>query len=231
MAESGVAPPAAPRHRRLLPVVAVVVLLAVVGWLLHRPLLVAVGSLLVTEDPPAPVDVVVVSNATVLASALEGVMLYREGRAPRLALLQWRTGPIYEVLRREGIDIPNPTAVTRSILEQGGVPPEAITLLPGTVDGTGTELAVILRWIRPGAPRSLLYITARTHTTRARLRLRREAPENVRIDVRAPRWDTFDPNTWWHSRGSARDVLAEYIRWINTFALGDLWRRRLAPPT
>ena len=206
------------------------VALLAVAWLCRRPVLVAVGSLLVREDPLEPVDVVVVSNTTLLSSALEGVMLYREGRAPRLALLQWRNGPIYGTLRREGIDTPDPTAITRSILEQGGVPPDAITVLPGTVDGTGAELAVILRWIRPGAPRRLLYITARTHTTRARLRLRREAPVDVQIDVRAPRWDTFDPNTWWHSRGSARDVLTEYIRWINTFAFGDLWRRRLAPP-
>jgi uncharacterized SAM-binding protein YcdF (DUF218 family) len=202
----------------------------VVAWLFRRPALVAIGALLVTEDPLAPVDVLVVSNTTFRASALEGVMLYREGRAPRIVLLEWHADRVDEALAREGIRPPKSTALARAILEQGGVPPEAITVLPGTVDGTGTELAAILRWLKaPDSPRSLLYITARTHTTRARLRLRRDSPGGVRIDVRAPRWDDFDPERWWRRRGSAREVLTEYIRWINTFALGDLWRRRLAP--
>lgn len=199
------------------------------GWLLHRPAFVAIGSLLVTEDPLAPVDVVVVSNAYVRASALEAALLYREGRAPRIALLEWHTDRIDEALRREGIRAPNSTSVARSILEQGGVPPDAITVLPGTVDGTGAELAAILSWVAPAPARSVLYVTARTHTTRAGLRLRRELPAGVRVIVRASRWDAFDPGTWWHRRGTTREVLTEYIRWINTFVLGDLWLRRLGP--
>jgi uncharacterized SAM-binding protein YcdF (DUF218 family) len=229
VAESGVAPPAVPRRRRRLLWVAAGLL--AVAWLLHRPALVAVGSLLVTEDPFAPVDVVILSNASVRAGALEGLTLYREGHAPRLALLQWRTELVDAALRREGIRVLDPTALARSILEQGGVPGDVITVLPGPVDGTGTEIAAILRWVGSGAPRSLLYVTARSHTTRARLRLRHEVPDDVRVDVRASRWDTFDPKTWWRRRASTREVLAEYTRWINTFVLGDLWRRRLAPPS
>ena len=76
-------------------------------------------------------------------------------------------------------------------------------------------------------PEALLYLTSRSHTARAAWRLRREAP-GTRTLVRAPRTDDFHVDSWWHRRGSTREVMTEYLRSFNSYVLGDAWRERRA---
>ena len=194
-------------------------------WVARAPVLRAIGGALVAEDALVPVDVIAVSHANGRATALEAAALYREGIARRIVVAEWRKEELKRQLDEIGVVFPAPHELVVAILEHSGVPHEAITVLPGSVDGTNPEIAVYVRFANREKLGSLLYLTSRSHTARAGWRLRREAP-GTRILVRAPRMDDFHADTWWHSRGSTREVMTEYLRSLNTYALGDHWRDR-----
>lgn len=193
-------------------------------WFARRPLLTAVGSALVAEDALTPVEVIVVSTASARANALEAAALYQDRVAPRLAVLTCRRDAIDAELDRRAVHYPSPTDLAVLILEHSGVPREAVSVVPSKVDGTNTELSAIAAYARHERLKSLAYLTARSHTARARWRLRRELEPETRVIVRSSRWDPFTVHGWWRSRGPSREVMSEYLRWVNTFLLGDRWR-------
>jgi uncharacterized SAM-binding protein YcdF (DUF218 family) len=203
----------------------VLLTLLVLLWLVRAPILRAVGGALVAEDALGNVDVIAVSHADARADALEAAALYREGIARRVVVAEWKDEYLKRRLDEIGVVIPAPHELVVAVLERSGVPRDAITVLPGPVDGTNTELTVYVRFANRQKVGSLLYITSRTHTARAGWRLRREAP-GTHILVRAPRTDDFYVDSWWQGRGSTREVMTEYLRFLNSYLLGDHWRGR-----
>src|SRR5206468_2271209 len=111
-----------------------------------------------------PVDLVVVSNANAEATALEAVHLYRAHLSPQIVLTTWSANPLDDELRRLGMLCLHPTEVARTILERSGVAPEALVVLPDPVDGTETEIAAVVAFAGHSRPRSLRFVTARSHT-------------------------------------------------------------------
>ena len=204
---------------------ALVLVTPLVLWSFRGPILRGLGGALVAEDALAPVDVIAVSHANVRASALEAAALYREGLARRIVVAEWKKEELKTKLDELGVPYLASHELVVAILERSGVPREAITVLPGSVDGTNPEITIYVRFANREKLRSLLYITSRSHTARAAGRLRAEAPR-TRILVHASRWDDFDVDTWWLRRGSTREVMTEYLRWFNSFVLGDHWRAR-----
>lgn len=193
-----------------------------------RPVLQALGAALVAEGGLAPVDVIVVSNSSPVGDALEGAALYRDGVAAHVFLPGMMAQPRLAALRALGIPQLEAAELVRTVLERSGVPSAAIESLPDPVDGTETEVALIATYVRRQPIRRLLVITARTHSARTGWRLRHSLPAGVEVIVRSPRDDGFDPDAWWRSRDSTREVVFEYMRWVNSL-LGDLWRAP-APP-
>jgi len=195
------------------------------GWASRHALLAKAGGLLISEDPLERAEVIVVSTADPLATALEAGQLYREGLAGEVVVPVWKLRPVVTAVRELGISYPGPAELATSILERSGVPPTAIRVLADPVDGTDTEIAAVAAFAKRWRPTSLLFVTARDHTARARWLLRREMPSETRLLVRAPRTDPFDADSWWHSRDLSREVVAEYLRWFNTLILRDPWSR------
>jgi uncharacterized SAM-binding protein YcdF (DUF218 family) len=204
-------------------VLAFVLAALLVGWLARVPILRAIGAALVAEDTLASVEVIAVSHADVVANALEAAALMREGLGRRVVVAQARKHDLQGRLDELGVAIPSPEDLATEILVRSGVPREAIAVLPGAVDGTNTEIMLLVRFANRERPESLLYVTSRSHTARAGWRLRREAP-GTRMLVRAPRTDDFHADDWWRRRGSTREVMTEYLRSLNSYVLGDHWR-------
>jgi hypothetical protein len=204
-------------------VVALVPVALLVLWVARAPVLRTIGGALVAEDAPAPVDVIAVSHADLRRTALEAAALFREGIARRIVLAEGRQDNVQRQLEDIGVVLPRPHDVMVTILERSGVPHDAITVLPGGVDGTNAEITLYVSFANRERLGSLLYVIPRSHTARAGWRLRREAP-GTRILVRAPRTDDFHVDSWWHRRGSTREVMTEYLRSFNSYALGDHWR-------
>lgn len=212
------------RARRGRVLLALLLVLLAASWIGRRTILVAMGRVLVAEDPLGPVDLLVVSNAATRADALEAAQLYRQGMSPRVAVAEWRVDPAADEIRCLGIPLLDPTALSRAILERSGVPPTAIAVMPGQAEGTEDEIAATEAYVRASKDvRSVLFLGPRTHTARVRWLLRRRLPPGVRVAVRSAPYDTFSPDDWWHSRDVSREVMAEYLRWVNTTLLGDAW--------
>jgi uncharacterized SAM-binding protein YcdF (DUF218 family) len=163
-------------------------------------MLISVAQVLVAEEPPVPAEVLVVSIAKSKAAALEAAYLYQQQISARVMLFTWDSEPIAATLRQLGIADPSRTELARMILEQSGVPANAIEVLPDLVDGTETEIAAVATFVRQRMPVSLLFITARSHTARARWLLRREVSPHTRVYVTSSRFDHFAVESWWRKR-------------------------------
>ena len=111
---------------------------------------------------------------------------------------------------------------------------EAIEVRGEPVNGTGAENAELAALARERELGGVVYVTARSHSARARWMLGRALAPGTAVAVRAPREDSFDPAAWWRSRDDARELLAELGRWANVIVLRDAWsspRRRPFGPT
>ncbi len=216
-----------PRRRRR--ALVALLLVAAALWIARRPLLIALGGALVAEDPLAPVDVMFVSSASARADALEAARLYRDGIAPRLVLAEWIREPVDVEIERLGVPYLPLTALARAILERSGVPPDAITVLPGAATGTEDEVAAAVTWVPNAGIGSLVWVGPRTHTARTRWLLRRRLPPSVRVAVRSAAGDDFSVDGWWRSRDQSREVMSEYLRWLNTAVFRDAWRPATPP--
>jgi uncharacterized SAM-binding protein YcdF (DUF218 family) len=212
-----------PSRRRGLGTLLIGATLALALALLWRPALRGGGAALIAEDSLAPADVIVVSGSTLLPDAFEAARLYRDGYAPRVLVPGAMPEPYLDDVRALGIARRSAVDLARTVLERSGVPAAAIEIVSDPVDGTEAEAAVIAAFVARQRPQRLLIVTARTHGARTRWLLRHLLPAQTALIVRSPADDPFQPDAWWHSRESARETMAEYLRWANTL-LGDLWR-------
>lgn len=204
--------------------IAVILLLgAAAGWSGRRSILAGAGRMLVVEDALAPAEVIVASRADMLGDTLEAAHLFNEGISTRIVLPTVPSDQVAAEIRRVGGLGWSPTDYAAWLLERSGVPKTAVETLPGIVDGTDSETASVAAFARRHNAQSLVYVTARTHTARARRLLREQLPPFTHLIMRSPRTDPFAPDAWWHSRDDSREVVMEYLRWMNTFVLGDLW--------
>jgi uncharacterized SAM-binding protein YcdF (DUF218 family) len=200
------------------------------GWYGRHAILMGVAHILVAEAPPVPAEVMVVSIASAKEAALEAAALYQQQISARIMLFTWASEATDNMVRQLGIAYPSPTELARMILEQSGVPANVIEVLPDLVDGTETEIAAVARFTRQRMPASLLFITARSHTARARWLLRRGVSSTSCLYVTSSRFDHFAVESWWQTRSQSRAVMSEYLRWGNTLLLGDAWSRRFQSP-
>src|SRR5207248_427932 len=91
------------RHPVGVTVLLIVIATAGAGWYKRHAVLISMAQILVVEDPLVPVDLVIVSNASAKAAALEAVYLYREHLSPQIVLTTWVANPIDDEVRRLGI--------------------------------------------------------------------------------------------------------------------------------
>lgn len=193
------------------------------AWIGRELVLAGLGQLLVAEDSAEKSDVIVVSKADLVGDALEAARLYREGYGAEIVMPPWEPEQLASPIHDLGIPFLSEWELAAAILARSGVPDTAVHVLPGFVDGTDTEIAAVAGFIKERRPASLLFVTARSHTARARWLLHRALPPTTRLLVRAPRTDPFQADAWWRSREHTREVFTEYLRWFNTSILGDPW--------
>jgi uncharacterized SAM-binding protein YcdF (DUF218 family) len=203
-------------------------LVAAALWVGRSLWMPAIAAPLTTEDTIVPVDVIVVSNAFARADTLEAADCFSAGVSRHIVLPFWQGDAVDREVQALGVPWLSPTELATAILLKSGVPADAIEVLKEPVDGLNAEVASVGRFLRERRPRSILFITARSHTRRARWLLARVAPAETTVRVYAARRDRFRPETWWHSRDSGREVAMEYLRWINTFVLQDPWGTNVA---
>ena len=168
-----------------------------------------VGRLLVVSDPlPARADAIVVMAGSIADRVLEAADLYRSGVAPRVVVTRERLPRGEMALRARGVRLPESDEQTLAALHALGVPPSATIVLPRRARSTDSEARTIAHWACARA-RSLVVVTSRYHSRRARMILRQALAPEMQLALRASRYDPFDAARWWNDRRDAKAVLSE----------------------
>jgi uncharacterized SAM-binding protein YcdF (DUF218 family) len=173
------------------------------------------GRYLVSEDPVAPADAIIVLGGTRAGRWLEALDLYEERMAPHIVLSSDRADATDFEFHRRGIRIPRTSDLVRDAMIQLGVRPDAVEVFPFPLDNTAHEaeasrrLAVERGWGR------LLIVSSKYHTRRARFAFERALRgTGIQIIVRGTRYDQVSPRTWWTDRYDTRWVLQELLKLI-----------------
>ncbi len=168
------------------------------------------GRYLVHEDPLEKADAIVVLAGAQVERWLEGVDLYREGWAPRIVISPGITEDAEVQLRRMGIRYPSDAERARDAMIQMKVAPAAIDILPGSLDNTAYEAAAVHELSARNGWGRLIVVTSKYHTRRSQFAFAREFKDtDVRILIRASRYDRAKPERWWRNRGDFRYVTSE----------------------
>ena len=211
-----------PRGRFWRYLVGLLLVAGIIAWWTGERVLQAIGSAVVYEDPVFEAEVLVSSLSSPRVTALEVGRLYPQMPRARVLVGTWSAEPAVDELRRLGIPYADATDYSRLILERSGVPSDQITIL-GAVDGTESEVRTVASFVVTHRIRSLVFITSRSHTARTRWLLKRSLPTDVSFAVRSSRFDVFVPERWWQRRVDSREVMSEYLRWLNSGVLGREW--------
>ena len=193
------------------------VLVAGVGILACAPFL---GRFLSVEDPLDPADAIYVLGGSRADRPLEAADLYEAAYAGHIVLSDGYADSATRLLRQKGFRVPGDADTARTILLQLGVPEEAIVILPGNPGSTRDEAITIRTLALEKGWRTIIVVTSKLHTRRARLAMQRYLdPAGVRVIMRGSRYDGADPLRWWRRRNDIRMTLTELQFWF-AYAVG-----------
>ena len=175
-----------------------------------------VGRWLVVEDPLGKARAIAVLTGRMPVRAMEAAKLYRRGYASEVWLTH--SAEPGASLKAMGIAYEGEEVYSSRVLLHAGVPAAAIHVLEPPIVNTADEVRVISAALAEETNCSVILVTSKSHTRRARLLWRRLAPPNCRGMVRAAGEDPFDPGHWWRSSGDALDVVREVLGLLNAWA-------------
>lgn len=176
-------------------------LLAVVLLFIAAGLILSAGRLVTREDPLEHADAIYVLGGTWSLRWLEAADLMREGHSSTIVLSPAMRDLGEEALMGRGTPIPRPVDVQRQLMiERAHIPAAAIRIVPGEVDNTAQEADAIRPLVAANHWRSLIVITDRSTTRRGGYAMRRALGDDVRVIMRASRYDVYKPGAWWTTR-------------------------------
>ena len=205
-----VEPPSSRRRRRVIFLV-VVLVLCVAAVVAFR----GIGRWLVREDPLAHTDIIVVLSGGIPARAEEAAELFRMGYARDV----WITRPDSPASELAGVGVHyvGEEEYSRQVLIHGGVPADAIRILPDTVVDTEQEIDEISLRMWSERLRSAIIVTSPQHTRRVRTLWRKLAGEESVAIVRGAPQDGFDANHWWRNTRDTFSVVREIMGLLNAW--------------
>ena len=186
----------------------VVIALVVVG---HGPVLRLIGRALVVEDPVAKADAIVVVAGGTPSREEAAARLFREGLAPDVVLSNQFTPDRVRQLITMGARRFDYQGESRVVLEQRGVPAQAIVALSQPVKTKEAELKVVGEAARSRGWRRVILVTSPQHSRRVKLVWSRQAPADIESIVRVAEDDDFLDGDWWRKRREAEAILHEYL--------------------
>jgi uncharacterized SAM-binding protein YcdF (DUF218 family) len=189
--------------------------LAAVLLFIAAGLFMSAGRLVTHEDPLEHADAIYVLGGTWALRWLEGADLFREGYSTHIVLSPDIREIGEKVLAGRGTPIPRRVDIQRQMMvERVHIPADAIQILPGEVDNTAQEADAIKSLVAANHWRSLIVITDRATTRRGGYALRRVLGRDIKIIMRASRYDDFRPGAWWTTRPMFRTTFYEMPKLI-----------------
>ncbi len=204
-------------------IIATMVAVAVLLGLLVVP---RMGTFLVIDHEPEEADVIVILMGSVPARVLEAVDLYEEGYADQIIVVH-NYAEAEEKLAARGVIYPGDAELTRMVALELGVPGESISILPGQARSTKDEAAVIRAYLEQSSDvNSLILVTSSFHTRRT-LKIFERALNGLEREVKlisqASSYDSFQAESWWRDRQSAKMVVLEHLK-LAYFYAWERWR-------
>lgn len=173
------------------------------------------GRWLIREDPLARADVIVVLSGSMPYRAEEAAGIFRMGYAPTVWLTR-ADSPASE-LEEMGIRYIGDEEYNREVLIHGGVPHQAIRVLPDTIIDTLQEVDEIASEARREGKTSVLIVTSPEHTRRVKTIWHKRIGENPKLLVRAAPQDPFDKDHWWRNTRDTFSVAREFMGLMNAW--------------
>jgi uncharacterized SAM-binding protein YcdF (DUF218 family) len=178
--------------------------------------LLSVGRWLVAEDPLEKAQAIVVLSGHMPLRAWEAAKLYRAGYAPKVWLTH-STEP-GATLQAMGIAYVGEDFYNLRVLMHEGVPPDAIRVLEPPIINTADEIAAVSATMAEEKDKTVIIVTSKVHTRRARILWHRLPGARGKAIVRAASDDPFEPGRWWRTTGDALDVVREFLGILNAWA-------------
>ena len=213
-------------RRPLLVVLVVLVAIAGLGVLAHRPLLRAAGDVLRVEDPRERTDAIVVVAGSTPAREETAAALFREGWAPRVLVSRQHTPGRVQRLVDMGIRRLDFQGESVAALEKYGVPREAIVVLDQPVEITEAELRGVVAAARERGWRRLTLVTTWSHSRRVQVIWGRETDGTVEARLATvPDQCSGGGDPWWRRRRCSEAVLHEYLGLLALYLRISSWMR------
>ncbi len=172
-------------------------------------LLAALGDWLDVAEPPAAADYVLVLGGDNQTRPFAAAVLYRKGLAHQVLLPRVDLSADVE----DGLVQPE-HEIAQRVLRPGGVPADAVVLLPGDVHNTYDEACALARFLE-GRPRcSVTVLTSTYHTRRARWIFRRVVGAGHALHVAGVPPDGYTAANWWQHEDGFLAFGGEYCKFI-----------------
>ncbi len=172
-----------------------------------------VGRWLVVEDPLEKANAIVVLSGRISMRALEAARLYQAGWAPQI----WLTHPNEPTASLATLDIDDPGEddLNAQVLLHGGVSLADVHTLTPPIANTIDEIHAIASEAEKQNAATVIIVTTKAHTRRVHALWKKYANNRVRIIVRTPADDSFDPAHWGRSTTDVLDVVREVLGMFN----------------
>ena len=204
----------------------VLIIAAVLFLLLTFSIIPHMGTYLVAEHDLAQADALVILMGSVPARALEGADVYLGGFVDKVIVVQTYIES-EELLAERGVQIPGQAELTRDALVQMGVPQRQIEVLPDGVRSTWEEAQAVCSYLADNREiETLVLVTSSFHTRRTFIifeRACRNLGRDVELIIRPSSYDSFQADSWWQDRESAKLVVLEYMK-LAYFLAWEQWR-------
>lgn len=210
-----------PRWMRVLLTVGLIAGIAASVPAVREPMMRALGSALIVEDPFEVVDVIVVSVDADGAGVLEAADLVKRGVAKRVAIFAKPLNRSDQEFARRGL--PAEDEATRQIRELASLGVTDVERILLSDAGTDGEALALPHWTAAHGFKSVLVISSPDHSRRLRrvmLRAMRDQPTSVAI--RPARYADFDAERWWQTRDGARTAIIEWQKLVLDYVLHPL---------
>lgn len=182
------------------------------------------GAFLVREDAFTEADVALILSGLPLSRTFAARDLYRDGRVREIWAIpeplnkiegEMVKDQVKEDLVKYGLFDPRRPQWAEQILVAAGVPKPHIRMLPTSANGTFAEARLVREWIRGRPSTTLVLITSKSASRRARMIFRHVLKqEPVRIVAYPTPYDPFEPVGWWTQPRAALSVVMEYEKLI-----------------
>ena len=164
------------------------------GFYFASPYLLAmVGQYLVTEQPLAKTDLILVLSGQIPLRVPEAARIYHERYAPKILVTNELKERGLEDLLRLGIRIPDRQEMAIGLLEELHVPRGDILTIQERSDSTRSEMQTVARFQRSHPVKSMIIVTSKSHTTRAYKIFSTGLGPGVRLIMHPVPSDPFDP--------------------------------------